>query len=246
MPDRNQTILPKATWMRIGFVSHHPTSILADAETRHKVLRVRHCAQSLVRQGVQVQWIASTDTAAVLAHEAHLVAAGDEALPATCRHVLSCQAYDLEGVQLLCLTPSLWQNPALHTRLFTFLCLFQQAQPCRIWHAWGTLAAAYATVYTARFLGIPTVVSDIVPALDAEPQLAFAWQWVAQHASRAVVDSPTEQQLWQSTGALSAAHIEVIDPASPEYVATLLNVYQQLHAEAVLQASLRAYCAPSD
>lgn len=230
MPDRDQTILPNPTGMRIGFVSDHVTHILADAATRHKVLRVGHHAQSLVRQGVQVQWIASTDTAAALANHAHLVAAGDEALPATCRHVLPCQPYDFEGVQLLCLTPSLWQDPALHTRLFTFLCLLQRAQPCRIWHAWGSLAAAYMTVYTARFLGIPAVASDIVPALDADPQQVFIWQWVAQHASRAVVDRAAERQLWLSAGAVSAAQIEVINSASPEYVDTLLNVYQRLHS----------------
>lgn len=230
MPDRNQTILPKSTEMRIGFVSDYSTHILADAATRHKVLRVGHHAQALVRQGVQVQWIASTDTAAALANEAHLAATGDEGLPATCRHVLPCQAYDFEGVQLLCLTPSLWQDPELHTRLFTFLCLSQQAQPCRLWHAWGSLAAAYVTVYTARFLDIPAVVSDVVSALDAGPQQAFVWQWVAQHASRVVVGSAAERQLWRSTGAVSAAQIEVIDPASPEYVDTLLNVYQRLHS----------------
>jgi len=230
MPDRDQTILPNTTGMRIGFVSDYSTHILADAATRHKVLRVGHHAQSLTRQGVQVQWIASTDTAAALANHAHLVVTGDEGLPATCRHVLPCQAYDVEGVQLLCLTPSLWQDAALHTRLFTFLCLLQQAQPCRIWHAWGSLAAAYVTVYTARFLGIPTVVSDVVPVLDADPQQAFVWQWVAQHASRAVVSNAAEQQRWLSTGAVSAAQIEVIDAASPEYVDTLLNVYQQFHS----------------
>jgi hypothetical protein len=216
--------------MHIRFVSDHPTYILADAATRHKVLRLGHHAQSLVRQGVQVQWIASTDTAAALANDTHLVPVGNKDLPATCRHVLSCQPYDLEGVQLLCLTPALWQDPALHTRLFTFLCLLQQARPCRIWHTWGTLAADYVTVYTARFLGLPTVVSNIVPVLDTDPQQAFMWQWVAQHTSRAVVSSAAERQRWLSTGALSATQIEVIDSASLEYVATLRNVYQQIHS----------------
>ena len=230
MSDRNQTILPNTTGMRIGFVSDHVTHILADTATRHKVLRVGHHAQSLVRQGVQVQWIASTDAAAALANNVPLRAAGDEGLPATCRHVLPCQPYDFEGVQLLCLTPSLWQDPALHTRLFTFLCLLQQARPCHLWHAWGSLAAAYMTVYTARFLGISAVVSDIVPALDADPQQGFVWQWVAQHTSRAVVDRAAERQLWLSTGAVSAAQIEIIDSASPEYADTLINVYQRLHS----------------
>lgn len=228
MPDRDQTILPNATGMRIGFVSDHTTHILADTATRHKLLRVGQRAQSLVRQGVQVQWIASTDTAAALANQGHLAAAGDEGLPATCRHVLPCQPYDFEGVQLLCLTPTLWQDPALHTRLFTFLCLLQQARPCHIWHAWGSLAAAYMTVYTARFLGLPAVVSDIVPALDADPQQVFVWQWVAQHVSRAVVDSAAERQLWLSVDAVSAAQIEVIDSAASEYVNALINVYQRL------------------
>jgi hypothetical protein len=86
------------------------------------------------------------------------------------------------------------------------------------------------TVYTARFLGIPAVVSDIVPTLDADPQQGFVWQWVAQHASRAVVDRAAERQLWLSAGAVSAAQIEVIDPVSPEYVDTLINVYQRLHS----------------
>jgi hypothetical protein len=230
MSDRDQTILPNPTGMRIGFVSDHVPHILADAVTRHKVLRVGHHAQSLVQQGVQVQWIASTDTAAALASNAHLVATGDEGLPATCRYVLPCQLYDFEGVQLLCLTPSLWQDPVLHTRLFTFLCLLQQAQPCHIWHAWGSLAAAYMTVYTARFFGIPAVVSDIVPALDADPQHVFVWQWVAQHASRAVVDSAAERRLWLSAGAASAAQIEVVDADSLKYVDTLINVYQRLHS----------------
>jgi hypothetical protein len=53
---------------------------------------------------------------------------------------------------------------------------------------------------------------------------------VAQHASRAVVDRTAERQLWLSSGAVSASQIEVIDPDSPEYVDTLINVYQRLHS----------------
>jgi hypothetical protein len=90
------------------------------------------------------------------------------------------------------------------------------------------------TVYTARFLGLPTVVSHIVPVLDTDPQQAFMWQWVAQHTSRAVVSSAAERQRWLSTGALSATQIEVIDSTSLEYVATLRNIYQQLHSLAAL------------
>jgi hypothetical protein len=84
------------------------------------------------------------------------------------------------------------------------------------------------TVYTARFLGLPAVVSDIVPALDADPQQAFVWQWVAQHVSQAIVDSAAERQLWRSAGAVSAAQIKIIPSAALEYVDALINIYQRL------------------
>ena len=58
MPGRDRIISSNTTGTRIGFVNDYSTHILTDAATRHKVLRLGHHAPSLVRQGVQVQWIA--------------------------------------------------------------------------------------------------------------------------------------------------------------------------------------------
>ncbi len=202
--------------------------LLSDFTTYEDLLPLRQFAIALMRHGLHVLWVASTDMAAALASDSGLVAADTRDLPATCRYVIPCQPYRLEHVQILCVDRAVWQDPALHTRLFTFLCLLQHELPCAVFHAWGTLPATYLTVYTARFLGIPAVVSYSRSWRGRDPRQTFMWQWVARHAAVTLAATQTEQTCLRTVNGFEPARIRVMDPASPTLASTMTTLYQTL------------------
>src|SRR5262249_52685022 len=164
------------------------------AEVSYDLSAVRRCAMALVQQGHQVYWLLSTASFQALQAEAALAPAAADILPPTCRHVVPVQPYQCTGVRLLCVNQEIWQHTDLHTRLFTFLCLLQRALSYNVFHAWGTLAVAYLTVYTARFLAVPAVVSYAWQLRAAKPPQPFLWDWVAQQVAAAVVPSMAEHE----------------------------------------------------
>ena len=214
--------------MRVALVSHHHTAGSIDPAVHQNLLCLRQCAVALVRHGLQVLWLSSTATAEVLARDAQVIPGSLEDLPATCRYVVPCQPYRLDGVQLVSVDTTLWEQPALHTRLFTFLGLLQQELPWALLHAWGTLSAAYVGVYTARCLGCPAVVTYHQPWPGDDPTQTFLWQWVAEHVAMALVCSHADRQGLLATKAFPPARVQVIDPALPTLGATTAALYQGL------------------
>jgi hypothetical protein len=214
--------------MRIGLVSHHPRDTATATEVDDDFVRLRWCAAALVRQGLQVDWLTSTDTVDALADHVHLRPAGDDALPPTCRYVLPCQPYDFKGVRLFCVDRTLWQERSLHTRLFTFLCLLQRELPYTALHTWGPISVAYLGVYTARFLGLPAVVSYGRQTLQDGPQETYLWQWVARHATRALVASCIDRERLLAHSDLTLVRVHVVNPALRALGRTMVAQYQSL------------------
>jgi hypothetical protein len=140
------------------------------------------------------------------------------------------QAYDLASLQLFCIESTVWQDPALHTRLFTFLHLLQRALPAALWHAWGRAPAPYLTVYTARFLGLPVIVSYSPAALREETPEPFLWQWVAQSTSLAWVFSQTDRERLLATSGTTPDKLQVVQPELPALLAAGLAFYQQIRS----------------
>jgi hypothetical protein len=213
--------------MRIGFISYHPPC--PEGIDLDEVYRLREHALSLVEQGLQVLWLSSTATAEALRDDPTLVPDDMHSLPATCRYVIPCQPYCLAGIPFYCADTLLWQQRPFHTRLFTFLCLLQQALPSAVWHVWGDLTAAFLTVYTARFVGVPAVVSYNQTCFQAAPRHPFAWQWVARHASMALVTSLTDQERLISTSACPLGHIQVGHLAGASATSAMVTLYRKLH-----------------
>jgi hypothetical protein len=214
--------------VRIGLLSYHLSSSGAEAQGGLNPTHLGQYAVALAQQGHQVQWVSSTDTVDAYAHTVPLVADQADSLPATCRYVVPCWPYRLQTVRLYGIEPVVWHERPLHTRLFTFLCLLQRALPCQVWHAWGAFPAAYLTVYTARCLGIPAVVSYDAQQLHAGPQQAFEWQWVAQHVARALVASSAEQARLTATSAIDPTRIQVVQTHVSAAVAALTVLYTSL------------------
>jgi hypothetical protein len=215
--------------LHIALISYHPSMPAATAYDDRELLLLRQYAAALVERGHSVWWVSATDTADALASDACLVSMGANGLPATCRYVVPCQAYVLAGVRLFCVDRILWQEPALHTRLFTFLCLLQRQLPCTVWHAWGSSPAAYLAVYTARFLGLPAIVSYGQAYLQEGPQQPFPWQWVAQHTSMALVFSHTEREQLLTTSGMTPAQVQVAQPDLQTLPASMQALYESLH-----------------
>ena len=213
--------------MRIGLISYHPPT--PDVIDPDDVYRLREHALSLVEHGLQVLWLSSTATAEVLRDDPTLVPDDMHSLPATCRYVIPCQPYRLAGIPFFCTDSTLWQQRPFHTRLFTFLCLLQRALPSAVWHVWGDLAAAFLTVYTARFVGVPAVVSYNQTCLRAGSHHPFAWQWVARHVSMALVTSLTDQERLISTSECPLRRIQVGHPAGASAPSAMVTLYQKLH-----------------
>ena len=151
----------------------------------------------------------------------------DTLLP-TCRYVVPVQAYQCAGVRLLCVHQEVWQHADLHTRLFTFVCLLQRALSYAVFHAWGTLSVAYLTVYTARFLAVPVVVSYDWQLRSGQPQQPFLWDWVARQVSAAVVPSRAAYELLLARSLLAPTQLYVIDPMQAKVGWTLTALYARL------------------
>ena len=188
------------------------------------------CAVALVEQGHHVYWLASTEILRMLPNEAAQLTVATDILPSTCQYVIPVQTYHYEGIRLMCVNQEFWQRPDLHTRLFTYLCLLQRALPCAVLHAWGPLPIAYLSVYTARFLAVPAVLSYSSRLVSAQPEQPFLWDWVARQVAAAIVASPAEQERLRPLAPLSAGQVHVIDPAQPHLGQALTALYARLGA----------------
>jgi hypothetical protein len=184
---------------------------------------------ALAQQGHQVQWVSSPDTIDAYAADVPLIADQADSLPETCRYVVPCRLYRLHKVRLYCIDRVVWQERPLHTRLFTLLCLLQRELPCQVLHAWGAFPAAYLTVYVARLIGIPAVVSYDTQFLHNGPQQAFEWQWVARHLSRALVASGADYKRLAATSDVTRVRIRVAPMEMPAEVEALTELYASLH-----------------
>ena len=191
---------------------------------------VRHCAVALVEQGQQVYWLASTEALRMLHNGAAQLAVATDILPATCQYVVPVQTYHYEGIRLMCVDQECWQHPDLHTRLFTYVCLFQRALPCAVLHTWSPWPIAYLTIYTARFLAVPAVLSYSSQLASAKLEQPFLWDWVARQVAAAIVPSPAEQERLLTLAPLSARQVQVIDPTQPHLGQTLTALYTRLGA----------------
>ena len=191
---------------------------------------VRRCAVALVEQGHQVYWLASTEALRTLPNEAAQFTVATDILPSTCQYVVPVQTYHYEGIRLVCVNQECWQHPDLHTRLFTYVCLFQRALPCAVLHTWGPWPIAYLTIYTARFLAVPTVLSYSSQLVSAKLEQPFLWDWVARQVAAAIVSSPAEQERLLTLAPLTARQVHVIDPTQPYLGQTLTALYARLGA----------------
>ena len=123
--------------MHIGLVSDHT---LSHSSERH-ALTLRQCVNALTTlDGFDVHWLLSTHTIAALAHDPALRLADASDMPPTCRYVIPYTLYRLDEARLIALEPSFWHDTALHTRLFSFLCLLHRQQPFDVLQAWGALS----------------------------------------------------------------------------------------------------------
>jgi hypothetical protein len=180
------------------------------------------CAKAFsTRYCLDVHWLLSTDTLATLAHDPELRPADAGDMPLTCRHVIPYTLYRLDAVRLIGLEPFFWYDTALHTRLFTFLCLLHRAQPFMALQAWGALPTMYLTVYTATYLHLPGTVFYTSSCLQDGPQQSFLWQWVAQHIAMAYTGHARDRERLIQTSALPPGQIQVLDPAQPDTIAAL-------------------------
>ena len=189
---------------------------------------VRRCAVALVEQEHQVYWLASTEALRTLHHETAPLTVATDILPSTCQYVVPVQTYHYEGIRLMCVDQEFWQHPDLHTRLFTYLCLLQRALPCAVFHTWGPWPIAYLTIYTARFLAVPAVLSYSSRLVYAKLEQPFLWDWVARQVAAAIVSSPAEQERLLTLAPLTARQVRVIDPTQPHLGQTLTALYTRL------------------
>ena len=214
--------------MRLCLLSDYPVIPQTAAEMDYNLSTVRRCAMALAQQGHQVYWLLSTDSLQAFQAEAALAPAAADTLPPTCRYIVPVQPYQCAGIRLLCVHQQVWQHADLHTRLFTFICLFQRALSCAVFHAWGALSVAYLAVYTGRFLAVPAVVSYGWQLRSARPQQPFLWDWVARQLSAAVVPSMAEYERLLTLGPLAATQLHVIEPGQPEVGRTLTALYARV------------------
>jgi hypothetical protein len=211
--------------MHIGLVSDHTLTLSPQGHEQ----TLHQCAKALTRlDDVDVHWLLSTHTMAALACDAalHLADVGD--MPPTCRYVIPYTLYRLNNLRLVTLEPSFWGDTALHTRLFTFLCLLHRQQPFDVLQAWGDLSTIYLTVYTATYLKCPGTVFYTPACLQDGPRQAFLWQWVARHTTMAFTGHAKDRQrLWQSSP-LQPEQIQVLDTAQPEAIAAWGRNFQEI------------------
>lgn len=180
--------------MHIGLVSYHPVRPDGMQASTSELLSLYRYASSLVAHGWHVLWLCPPVTLDVLTAELTGAPVRPSVLPGTCRYVVPCRAYTLAGVELFCPDEELWKQRPFHTRLFTLICLLQQTLSCDLWHAWGSFPAPYLTVYAARFLDCPVVVTCEPALLQSVAQHAFEWQWVCRHAALLLVEREADQE----------------------------------------------------
>ena len=220
--------------MRISLISYHPPCPGTEADGWLNPTSLGQYAMSLAQQGHQVQWVSSTDTVDVYAADLPLVTEQADSTPETCRYVVPCRLYRLQAVRLFCIDRAVWQERPLQTRLFTFLCLLQRALPCEVVHAWGAFPAAYLAVYTARFMGLPAVVSYDAQSFRHGPQRSFEWQWIARHVSRGLVASDADRERLITTSDIAPTRVQVVPPGIVEASAALVALYKSLQDPAVM------------
>jgi len=191
---------------------------------------VRRYAVALVEQEHQVYWLASTEALRTLHKEAAQLTVATDILPATCQYVVPVQTYHYEGIRLMCVDQEFWQHPDLHTRLFTYVCLLQRALPCAVFHTWGPWPIAYLTIYTARFLAVPAVLSYSSQLVSAKLGQPFLWDWVTRQVAAAIVSSPAERERLLTLAPLTTRQVPVIDPMQPHLGQTLTALYARLSA----------------
>jgi hypothetical protein len=92
------------------------------------------------------------------------------------------------------------------------------------------LPIAYLTVYTARFLAVPAVLSYSSQLVAVQSEQPFLWDWVAQQVAAAIVASPAEQERLLTLAPLTSGHVHVIDPTQPHLGQTLTALYARLSA----------------
>jgi hypothetical protein len=189
---------------------------------------VRRCAVALVEQEHQVYWLASTEALRTLHNETAPLTVATDILPSTCQYVVPVQTYHYEGIRLMCVDQEFWQHLDLHTRLFTYLCLLQRALPCAVFHTWVPWPIAYLTIYTARFLAVPAVLSYSSQLVSAKLEQPFLWDWVARQVAAAIVSSPAEQKRLLTLAPLTARQVHVIDPTQAHLGQTLTALYTRL------------------
>lgn len=214
--------------MRLCLISDYPAIPQAATALHYDLSTVRHCATALVQQGHQVYWLLSTESLQAFQADAALSPVEADTLPPTCRYIVPVQPYQCAGVRLLCVHQQVWQHADLHTRLFTFICLLQRALPCAVFHAWGALSVAYLTVYTARFLAVPAVVSYDSRLWSAKPQQPFLSDWVVRQVSAVVMPSMVEYERLPTRSPLAPAQLQIMAPGQPEVGRTLTALYARL------------------
>lgn len=214
--------------MHIGLVSHHPVRPDGMSPSAPELLRLYDYASSLVAHGCRVQWLCPPVTLDILTAQLAGISVHASGLPKTCRYVVPCRAYAVAGVQLFCPDEVLWQQRPLHTRLFTFICLLQQALSCDLWHAWGSVPASYLTVYAARFLGCPAVVSCEQTFLHSAARYAFEWQWVCRHAALLLVEREADQhRLIRTASVPDTTPVRCVSPEGSETASIVRTWYEQ-------------------
>ena len=191
---------------------------------------VRHYAVALVEQGHQVYWLASAEALRTLHNEAAQLTVAPDILPATCQYVVPVQTYHYEGIRLVCVDQEFWQHPDLHTRLFTYVCLFQRALPCAVLHTWGPWRIAYLAIYTARFLAVPAVLSYSSQLVSARLEQPFLWDWVLRQVAAVIVSSPAEQERLLALAPLDLRQVHVLAPRQPHLGPILTALYARLRA----------------
>jgi hypothetical protein len=214
--------------MRIGLVSDASAATNRDLAAPDGVIALAHFVRLLSQQGFRVQWLTAIDTAQALAHDAGLAPVDAAAMPPTCQYVLPYELYHLDGAELVCLPRSYWQDRALHTRLFTFICLMQRERPCALWQTWGTLATTYLTAYTAAFLNLPCAVFYTSVCLCEAAQQDFIWQWVTHHTQAGLVGTASDRADLLAMADLAPEAVQVLDPLGPAAGERLATLYQML------------------
>lgn len=215
--------------MRIYWLSDFPAEIGPDADAAQQLPLLKASAVALAEHDIDVVWIASAQTVAALLSSATDLSDGSpDDIPSTCRYVVPCQPYRLQGIRLFGVAQNLWQQPDYQTRLYTFLGLLLRELPGALLHAWGALSAAYVGVYAACVRGLPGVATYHPIWLGDEPQKRFRRRWVTRHARLTLVTRLADRDALLAVDDGSAERIQRVAPESSRMVTTLTALYRRL------------------